>query len=80
MWPQVAVSFLLMVVSSALQAVGRQQPQQKTPEPGKLDIPSAEEGGPVPVIFGTCLIKNSNVVWYGDASTTAIKSQGGGKK
>lgn len=83
MWPQLAVSFLMMVISSALQSMGRQQPElPKGPEAGKLDIPSAEEGGSIPVIFGTVIVKKSNVVWYGDADTTPIKQSSGsaGKK
>lgn len=83
MWPDLVVSFVMMVVSSALRLVGQQQPEQsKAPEPGKLNVPTTEEGRPIPVIFGTCIVKSSNVVWYGDAKTTPIKQSGGsaGKK
>lgn len=83
MWPDLAVAFLMMVVSEALRAVGMapKAPPQ-APEPGKLDVPTAEEGKPIPVIFGTCLVKSPNVIWYGDAATTPIKQGGGsaGKK
>lgn len=78
MWVQILVSLVMMVISSALQP--RAQNTQKTPEAGNLDVPSADEGGSVKVIFGTCMTKNSNVTWYGDAGTTPIKSSGGGKK
>lgn len=83
MFPQMVTALVMMVISSALQAIGRQQPEQpKAPEPGKLDIPTAEEGGAVPVIFGTVMIKKSNVIWYGDPNTTPIKQGSGsaGKK
>lgn len=78
MWVQLIVSFVMMVVSSALTAASMQKP--KDPEAGELDVPTADEGGNVPVIFGTVIVKNSNVVWYGDARTTPIMSSGGGKK
>lgn len=49
---------------------------------GKLDTPTADEGSPIPVVFGTVLVKQPNVVWYGDAATTPIKASAttGGKK
>lgn len=78
MWMQLVVSLIMMVISTAIQSMS--QPEQKDPEVGKLDIPTADEGGPIPVIFGTCMTKQSNVVWYGDASTEPIMSSGGGKK
>lgn len=83
MFPQMVTALVMMVISSALQAIGRQQPEQpKQPEAGKLDVPTAEEGGSIPVIFGTVIVKKPNVVWYGDADTTPIKQSGGsgGKK
>lgn len=45
-----------------------------------IDVPTATEGRPVPVLFGTRLIENPNVVWWGDLRTVAIKSKGGGGK
>ena len=38
---------------------------------------TAEEGGEIPVLFGTRLIKSANVVWYGDFSTSAIRKSSG---
>lgn len=38
-----------------------------------LNLPTAEPGRPIPVVFGTYVIKGANVVWYGDLSTTPIK-------
>jgi hypothetical protein len=46
---------------------------------GDGDIPIAEEGGEIPVLFGTRDIGGANVVWYGDIRTVAIKSKGGKK-
>jgi hypothetical protein len=80
MWMQLLVSFAMMVVSSMLSSAAASKVEQKDPEAGKLDIPTAEEGRPVSVVFGTCLVKSANVNWYGDPNTTAIKSSSGGKK
>lgn len=81
MWMQIVVSLIMMVISAALQPRAQAAPQQ-TPEAGKLDVPTADEGGPIGVVFGTCIIKKSNVVWYGDANTTPITQSAGsgGKK
>lgn len=43
------------------------------------DIPMADEGVEIPVVFGTRDISGANVVWYGDIKTTPIKSSGGKK-
>lgn len=43
------------------------------------DIPTAEEGVEIPVLFGTREISNPNVVWFGDKLARAIKKKGGKK-
>lgn len=54
-------------------------PKPKNPTPGQLDVPTAEEGAIIPVCFGTNIIKQSNVVWYGDPSVAEIRAKGGKK-
>lgn len=44
-----------------------------------VDVPTANEGAPIPVLFGTRMIKGANVVWYGDVKAKAIKKKGGKK-
>jgi len=46
---------------------------------GDSDIPIAEEGIEIPVLFGTRDIGGANVVWYGDIRAIPIKSKGGKK-
>ena len=53
---------------------------QTTPTPGELEGTTVDAASPVPVLFGTREISNTNCVWYGDVKTTAIKSCGSGKK
>lgn len=39
-----------------------------------FDVPTAEPGRPIPVVFGTYVVKAPNVVWYGDLRSEAVKS------
>lgn len=77
MWPQVAYAVVMMIISYAIQSL--LTPPPKNPEAGKMDVPLAQEGDPIPVIFGTVVLKTPNVVWYGDAATSEIQSSGGKK-
>jgi hypothetical protein len=67
----------MMVVSYLIQAA--MAPKPKQPSVGQMDIPVAEEGASIPVIFGTVVVKDAQVLWYGDSSTTEITSDGGKK-
>lgn len=58
-------------------------PKPPAPKPAELsdvDAPTAEEGRPIPVVFGMVLVKGSNVVWYGDLQADPIRKKSGGKK
>jgi hypothetical protein len=58
-----------------------QAPEQKTPPVRDVEVPTAEAGKPLTVVFGTVLLKSPNIVWYGDLKYKAIKKkQKGGKK
>lgn len=73
---QLAVLVVTSLISAAL------APKPPKPKPAALqdfDIPVAEQGRPIPVVFGTVLVTGANVIWYGDLSTTPIKSKGGKK-
>lgn len=78
MWPQIAIAIVMMIVSSALQALTQPKPQDAAR--GTLNVPTAQEGDPIPVVFGTVLLKQPNVIWYGNPSTTPIYAQGNSKK
>lgn len=58
------------------------RPKAPKPKPAELsdfEAPTAEVGRPVPVVFGTVLVKSPNVVWYGDLGSKPIKAKGGKK-
>ena len=70
MWVQIAVYIAMMVVSYLL------QPKPKTSIPAAsedIDVPRAQEGGCIPVVFGTRDISSANVAWYGDVRSDPIK-------
>lgn len=77
LFAQIAVSIILNIVSSLLLAAAA--PKQKKPEPGQLDVPKAQEGDGIYEIFGTILIKDPTVVWFGQKRTVAIRTKGGKK-
>ncbi len=74
-WEYLLYAVVMSALSYAIQAATAPKPE--APKAGQLDIPTAEVGRPVPVPFGTNIIKQSNVVWFGDASTTPIKKKAG---
>lgn len=75
-WGLVVVFVLSVVASIALQP----RPQRaKAPGLDDLQVPTAEEGREIPVLFGTRDISAPNVVWWGDLKTKKIKKTGGFK-
>ena len=71
---------LLLVVSYFVSAALAPKPPK--PKPAALDdfdIPVAEQGRPIPVVFGEVLLTGANLLWYGDLRTTAIQEKGGKK-
>lgn len=73
----VAGWLIALAISLAIQIVAyiiMPKPKSPKPEAAKdLESPSAEAGRPIPVIFGTVLIKGPNVLWFGDKSTRTFK-------
>ena len=76
-WVQLAI-----VAISAILNVALSKKAQSSIKPAILEdfnVPTAEEGREIPVIFGTVKISDPNVVWYGDLRTLPIKKSGGKK-
>lgn len=72
--PFLLQAFVSLIISYALQALI--QPKPKGPIAGQMEVPTAREGDNIAVVFGTCIMKQSNVVWYGDPSTVPIYQKG----
>jgi hypothetical protein len=75
---QIVASLALTALSYALAP----RPKTASPRAAGLDdltLPTAEEGRPIPVVFGTVLLRAPNVVWAGDLKVTPIRKKGGKK-
>jgi hypothetical protein len=72
---------IAVFVVSLVLAFAFQPKPQTTPPPGinELNVPLAEEGLEIPVLFGTRDLLAPNVVWYGDLQLKPIKKKGGKK-
>ena len=79
MWTQILVWVVTTVIGALLSP---RPPKPASVSPGTVDVPVAEQGKPIPVLFGTRVIRQANCVWYGDIKTTEIRqtSGSGGKK
>jgi hypothetical protein len=71
----------MMVVSFIGQILLTQKaPDPTSSKPGNVETSTAEEGGNIPVLFGTRHIATQNIVWYGDIRILPVKKSSGGKK
>lgn len=76
--PGWVVYLIIFAVSYAVSVAMAPSPAEpKRPSLTDLDIPTAEPGRPIPVVFGTVTVKSPNVVWYGDLATMPVKTNGG---
>ncbi len=79
MWMQI-IGWVVTTVLSAL-LTPRPKVQNATPgQIGEKDIPMASMDAPIPVVFGTRVISQPNVVWWGDVFVYPIMKSSGGKK
>lgn len=63
------LTLFLFVGFTVLSDLLRPKPKFGAPAPsalGDFTVPTAQEGRPIPVIFGTVKLAGPNVVWYGD--------------
>lgn len=73
MWPQ----FIILLISIAINiALAPKIPKPKPASLEDFDIPTTEEGTPVPVLFGTCRTTGATLLWYGDLRSAPIKASG----
>lgn len=70
----------MLVASFVITALLMPKPQNAKPASLEdFDVPTAEDGREIPVLFGTRDIEAPNCVWYGDLKAKAIKKKGGKK-
>jgi hypothetical protein len=53
--------------------------KQTPPSPDAFQVTTADEGGVIPVLWGTRDIKSIEITYFGDVKTVAIKKSGGKK-
>ena len=70
MWPAIAI--IVAVVSAAYSYIMMSKAQKSRLTPGELDVTAADEGGSIPVIFGTCDVA-PNVTAFLAGTPKAIK-------
>jgi hypothetical protein len=75
-WEYIVVLLIVAIVGYAMMP---KPPQPKPPALADFDVPTAEEGRPVPWVFGEGWLTGYNVLWYGDLATQKIKKKGGKK-
>lgn len=76
MWTYLVIFALALIAGFAI------APKTQNARAVKLEefsAPTADEGKEIPVVFGTCKVASSNVVWYGDLRATPVKSKSGKK-
>jgi len=76
-WVIAAIVIVIIGLIVGLLLSGQKPPQVQDQA---LDIPSTEIGVPIGVLFGTRLIKDLTVAWWGDLSIVKIKVDAKGKK
>jgi hypothetical protein len=72
-WPAWVVQALWMVAATIISiALAPRPPRPKSAALEDFQVPTAEEGRAIPVVFGTIRITGPNVIWYGDLSKVPI--------
>lgn len=73
--------FLIQLAITALLSIAL-KPKAESPRPQSMsdvNVPKADPSAAIPVIFGTVMVRNLNTVWWGDTSTSPIKTKSGKK-
>ena len=64
---------IVVILAFALQP---KTPGAKPAELSEINVPTAEQGKPVPKVFGKVLLQSPNIVWYGDIGYNKIQGKG----
>lgn len=69
---QLILILVMMIISALLMKA------PPSAQPSTFQATTAEAGRPIPVLYGSVLLKNPNVVWWGNLTTTPIIKKVGG--
>lgn len=67
--------YAIVVVVLAI-ALAPRTPGQKPASLEEIDVPTAQEGKPIPKVFGRRIVQSPNIVWYGDLGYNKVKKSG----
>lgn len=81
-------SFLIALAISLVVSTVSYLIRPKAPTPAgaeaatldQFDVPTAEDGRSIPVLFGRRWVSGPNVLWYGDLYCEPVKESSGGGK
>jgi len=59
---QIVIAIVLALVAHAMQPSPKRPKDESVTD---LEVPTAEAGRPIPVVFGEGIIKSPNTLWYG---------------
>ena len=71
MWVQIIVAIAMAVLSYAL--TPKAKTKTNTLKPQEVTVPTVTAGSPVQVVFGRVRVRNPNILWYGNQSSSAIR-------
>lgn len=75
-WPAWVVQAVWFVAATVISiALAPRPPNRKAAALEDFQVPTAEEGRSIPVVFGTVKITGPNVVWYGDLDKQAVRKR-----
>jgi len=67
-------ALIVVIVAVALQP---KPPGVKPASLSEIDVPTAQQGRPIPKVFGTYVVQSPNIVWYGDLGYNKVTKSGG---
>lgn len=76
-------TLITWVITAVISAWLAPRPKVQDAQPGQIgdkDIPMVSADAPIPVLFGTRVLSQPNVVWWGDVRVIPIRRSSGGKK
>lgn len=75
------IAYIAVLIVAAYISVAM-APKPSPPKPASLedfDVPTAEQGREIAVVFGTVTVTGPNVIWYGNLGTAPVTKSGGKK-
>ena len=69
------IAFVIVVAILAV-ALAPKPPASTPASLNESNIPTAEQGKPIPKVFGTRVVQSPNIVWYGDLGYNKVEASG----